>query len=223
MLARTITVPRSTGPTLPGIAIASPARPPSNGPVSETVPLSATGASPLPASALTDADARVGRARAGVRLGVGADRDALQAAGEPGRELGRDPREVLGAVGPRDLERDGARRPPGRGRGRRDAQGGGKAAAVQVPPCPSASIVKLASAVLGAVPLHGVSVAVERLVPHAAGLASTAFGPPWNVSANDVNGTCGRLSNIVVICPVAGSRRTSPASATFTPLPATSM
>ena len=84
-------------------------------------------------------------------------------------------------------------------------------------------MVKLAFAVFGAVPLHGVSVAVSGFAPHAAGLASTAFGPPWNVSANDVNGTCGRLSKTVVICPVAGSRRTSPASATFTPLPATSM
>src|SRR5689334_15949569 len=54
MLARTTTVPRSTGPTLPGIEIARPARPPSVGPVSDTVPFSATGEAPLPAVALTE-------------------------------------------------------------------------------------------------------------------------------------------------------------------------
>ena len=95
MLARTTTVPRSTGPTLPGIAIARPARPPSVGPVSETVPLSATGASPLPAVALTEPTRVFGRADAGVRGGVRADRHALEAAGEPGRQLGGDARDVL--------------------------------------------------------------------------------------------------------------------------------
>ena len=223
MLARTITVPRSTGPTFPGIAIASPARPPSNGPVSETVPLSATGASPLPASALTEPTrVSAGHAPASAcapaqtgtpfRLPASPGGSSVVTRARSSEPSGRETSSVTAPAGrPAAVEVAPTLR------------AGAKAAAVQVPPRPSASIVKLASAVLGAVPLHGVRVAVSGLVPHAAGLASTAFAPPWNVSANDVNGTCGRLSKTVVICPVAGSRRTSPASATFTPLPATSM
>ena len=78
------------------------------------------------------------------------------------------------------------------------------AGAVHAPPLPSASIVNVAVAVLGAVPLHGVSSAETSLVPHATGLASTAFAPPWKLSAKFVNGTCGRLSNTVVIWPSPG-------------------
>ena len=94
---------------------------------------------------------------------------------------------------------------------------------MQAPPWPSASIANVAVAACGAVPLHGVSRAETVCVPQAAGLAITACGPPWNVSANDVNGTCGRLSNTVVIWPVAGSSFTSPGSATVTPWPWTTM
>ena len=83
------------------------------------------------------------------------------------------------------------------------------------------SIVKLAGTVLGAVPLQGVRVALSALVPHVAGLFSTAFGPPAKLSANAVNGTCGRLSKIVVIWPVSGLSLTSPASLTCTPGPST--
>src|SRR5205807_328876 len=98
---------------------------------------------------------------------------------------------------------------------------GAKEAAVQAPPWPSASIVNVAVTVFGAVPLHGVRSALSVLVPQVAGFASTARGPPWKLSAKELNGTCGRLSNVVVICPLAGLSATSPASATFTPLPAT--
>src|SRR5690242_8959911 len=53
MPARTTAVPRFTGPTCAGRAMARPAGPPSVGPVRKTVPASATGADPLPTSVLT--------------------------------------------------------------------------------------------------------------------------------------------------------------------------
>ena len=67
------------------------------------------------------------------------------------------------------------------------------------------SIVKVAVAVLAAVPLQGVSRASSCLAPHVCGLARTACGPPLKLSAKVVNGTCGRLSKTVVIWPVSGS------------------
>src|SRR5262249_2629881 len=76
---------------------------------------------------------------------------------------------------------------------------GASAACVQAPPWPSASILNRAVAVLAAVPLQGVSRAETVLTPQPTGLARTACGPPWKESANDVNGTCGRLSKTVVI------------------------
>ncbi len=94
MLARTITVPRSTGPTLPGIAIASPARPPSNGPVSDTVPAQRDRRAAGACQRADAADAGVLRAGAGVGLRLGADRHALQAAGQAGRQRGRDAGDV---------------------------------------------------------------------------------------------------------------------------------
>ena len=46
---------------------------------------------------------------------------------------------------------------------------------------------------------NAVEPAASAFSPQVGGLLSTAWGPPSNSSANDVNGTCGRLSNTVVI------------------------
>src|SRR4051794_4413792 len=176
--ARIATVPRSTGPTLPGRAIARPARPPSVGPVSDTVPLSGTGAPPVPASALTVPTLLFAGQVPASALASGQTGTPLRLPARPGgrfavtrvRFSSASLRETVIATAP-----------------------AGRPAAVEVALTLRAganasgrpwSIVKVAVACLGAVPLHGVSVAVSGLVPQVGGLARTACGPPLKVSAN---------------------------------------
>ena len=199
--AITVTVPRSTGPTLPGRTIWNPARPPSCGPVRYTSPLSATGASPAPATAATlPTRVPTGRplsepARPGGRSAVTCERSSAPS----GRviSIATDPAGRPAAVEAADTFSPGA-----------------NAGSAQ-----PWSIVKLAGTVFGAVPLQGVRVALSAFSPQVGGLFRTAFAPPLNCRANAVNGTCGRLSKIVVIWPVAGLSLTSPASLTCTPGP----
>ena len=65
-------------------------------------------------------------------------------------------------------------------------------------PAPSSLIEKLSCGEAVAPPLQGVRVAVAVWLPQSCGLLRMAFAPPRKLSANDVNGTCGRLSNTVV-------------------------
>src|SRR5689334_1705675 len=91
------------------------------------------------------------------------------------------------------------------------------ALAGQGAPAPSFEIEKLSCGVPSAPPLHGVRSAVAVWLPQSCGLLRIAVGPPRKLSANDVNGTCGRLSNTVVSWPLLGSGVTVPGSLIFTP------
>jgi hypothetical protein len=85
------------------------------------------------------------------------------------------------------------------------------------PPEPLKLVVNESCGRFSAPPLQGVSVATAVCEPQSAGLLRIAVGPPRNDSANEVNGTCGRLSNTVVSWPVFGSGVASPGSLIFTP------
>src|ERR687888_529225 len=61
-------------------------------------------------------------------------------------------------------------------------------------PAPSSEMGKLSCGVPSAPPLQGVSDAVAVWLPQSWGSLRIAAGPPRKASANDVNGTCGRLS-----------------------------
>src|SRR6185312_7528639 len=87
----------------------------------------------------------------------------------------------------------------------------------QAPPEPLKLVVNESCGLLFAPPLQGLSVATAVWEPQSAGLLRMAAGPPRNASANELNGTCGRLSNTVVSCPVLGSGVASPGSLIFTP------
>ena len=109
--AITVTVPRSTGPTLPGRTIWNPARPPSCGPVRIHVAV--------------ERDRRVTRARHGGHAAhARPDRQALQRAGEARRQVRLHLRDVLRAVGARDLHRHRPGRAARRGGGRGHLQPG---------------------------------------------------------------------------------------------------
>ena len=217
MPARVTTVPRSIGPTLPGITIARPTSPPSAGPVRNTVPSSVAGAAPLPTVAATDPT----RESAGqAPLGTCASGQIPTPAMPPARPGGKSVTTRPIPSSPSGRESRSVTAPAGLPAARSatsTASAGRNASGPHAPPAPSASVVKAAVRSTAAPPLHGVSRAVIVCSPQPGGLASTAFGPPWNVSVNDVNGTCGRSSNTVVICPVAGSSRTSPPSLSRTP------
>src|SRR4051812_1997545 len=93
----------------------------------------------------------------------------------------------------------------------------------QAAPAPSSLIVKLPCGEAAADPLHGVSCAVAVWTPQSCGLLRIAFGPPRKARANEVNGTCGRLSNTVVSWPLDGSGVETPGSLIFRPEAESSM
>src|SRR3954471_24341375 len=78
------------------------------------------------------------------------------------------------------------------------------------PPAPSTSTEKLVPGVASALPEYGVILLVVAAVPHASGVASVAAGPPFRLSLNSVNGTCGVSAKVVLSCPVTGSGVTVP-------------
>ena len=148
------------------------------------MPLSATGAAPAPASAPTEP----------TRVSAGQAPALASASAHTGTPFRLPARPGGSSVVTREMSCAPSGRvisivtaPAGRPAAVESAatrSAGANAGAVQPP-----SIVKLALAVFGAVPLQGVSSALSALVPQVVGFDSTAFEPPWKLSANAVNGT----------------------------------
>src|SRR5689334_819101 len=215
---RSTVVPRSSGPTFAGSAGMRLSRPPLYGPPMYTGALSVTGDGPVPTVAVT-VPARVSVGQ--LPLAASASGHSVTPAtlpSSPGGREKRTPSRRWSRSGRVTVIASEPGSPPAAVLAALSLTVGVNGGlAGQAAPEPLKLVVNESWGLLTAPPLQGVSAATAVCDPQSAGLLRIAVGPPRNASANEVNGTCGRLSNTVVSCPVFGSGVASPGSLIFTP------
>src|SRR3954447_11186909 len=214
--ARTTTVPRSNGPASARIAITSENGPPPYGPARYTGPESENGAEPAP-EATVDVPTRLASGQAPWTASASSQSGTLwMIPSRPGGCVTVSPLRYCWPSSREIVSANGENAPAAR-LALPAVKPSANGVAGHAPPAPSTSTVKLVPGVASALPEYGVILLVVAAVPQASGFASVAAGPPFSLSLNSVNGTCGVSAKVVLSWPVAGSGVTVPLSRTDKP------